>query len=202
MRGNTDRYLSETMVRKAASITASSQTYKCLNNKTLKINVPDIRESIERLKKKQKSCIISTAIEFVCILAGSIITLIFLNSNRYELPNPMMLVGFILNVIGMTAIAIDYYRHRKYEILDDSINKLWFMMSFANSKGEIIVKFDEIHNEVALNFVDKYEANRHEIKLAYTTIPDAINNPDTDILIELTQDKVNNSNIIVYKKAS
>lgn len=35
MKGNAYKYLSETMVRRAESITASSQTYKCLNNKTL-----------------------------------------------------------------------------------------------------------------------------------------------------------------------
>lgn len=114
----------------------------------------------------------------------------------------MMLIGIIIGVIGMATMMINYYSHKKYEILDDSIDRLWFMMNFANSEGEIIAKFDEIHNELVLNFVDKYEANRNEVTLAYTTIPDAINNQDTDILIELTPEKVNNSNIIVYRKAS
>lgn len=41
MKGNAYKYLSETRVRRAESITASSHTYRCLNNKTLKINVTD-----------------------------------------------------------------------------------------------------------------------------------------------------------------
>lgn len=65
-----------------------------------------------------------------------------------------------------------------------------------------MIKFDEIHNELSLSFVDKYEVDRDEITLMYTTTSDTVDNQDADILIKLTQDDINDSNIVVYKKAS
>ena len=67
MRGIANRYLSETMVNKAKSITNSSKTYKCLNDKTLKIEVPDLEKSIKRLEKQEKNFVITTTLGIMCM---------------------------------------------------------------------------------------------------------------------------------------
>lgn len=67
MRGIANRYLSETMVNKAKSITNSSKTYKCLSDKILKIEVPDLEKSIKRLEKQEKNFIITTTLGIMCM---------------------------------------------------------------------------------------------------------------------------------------
>lgn len=201
MRGIANRYLSETMVNKAKSITNSSKTYKCLNDKTLKIEVPDLEKSIKRLEKQEKNFVITTTLGIMC-MAIFVIMHFIIYIKKYNVTDKLMLPIICIGAIGVFLIFIHYCLHIQYETLDNSINRLWFMFNFANSEGEVAIKIDEIHNELSLNFVDKYEVDRDEITLICTIISDAADNQDADILIKLTQDEVNDSNIIVYKKAA
>lgn len=198
MKGNANRYLSTLMADKARSISGSSKTYKYLEDKTLKIKVPDLEKVAKRCENDTKILTINIVLAFVFALISLITNLKF----GTNINNQLSFLGSLFGIISIALMIITNNRTNKNKALDDAINRIWFMFTYANIEGEIITKFDEIHNEVILSFVDKYEADRNEIKLAYTTIPNATSIQNVDMLIDLTTDKINNSNIIVYRKTA
>lgn len=123
MRGIANRYLSKTMVNKAKSITNSYTTYKCLNDKTLKIEVPDLEKSIERLEKQEKTCIITTTLGIMCMAIVVIMNFI-IYIKKYNVTDRLMLPVICIGAIGLVLFFIHYCLYVKYEVLDDSINKL------------------------------------------------------------------------------